>query len=310
MASSLPQIAGEGTLLRRALPGGGFSGRPGGQFQADSTAWCILALTANGGPVDLLDQSRHLLIREQLPDGRLCVSKTHPASFWPTSLAILAWQDSEPCREAQQRAIRFLLDTTGFHFPRESDAPSPHNSLLKGWPWVGETHSWVEPTAMAMMALRATGHSHHDRVQEAVRMLLDRQLPHGGWNYGNTLVFGKELHPMPESTGAALAGLASAVDRDAVMPSLTYLSDQVTRLRTPISLGWSLLGLAAWRMSPPNAVTLVERCLANQERYGEYETSALCLLLLGALAAEVDSPAPLWSSSRRHGNSPSPFFNQ
>jgi hypothetical protein len=238
-------------------------------------------------------------MREQLPDGRLCVNKAHLASYWPTSLAILAWQDSQPCREAQQRAVRFLLDTTGFHFPRESDAPSVHDSSIKGWPWVGGTHSWVEPTAMAMMALRVTGHGHHDRVKEAVHMLLDRQLPHGGWNYGNTLVFGKELHPMPESTGAALAGLVDMVDRDAVMPSLRYLQGEVARLRTPISLGWSLQGLAAWKLSPPNAKALVERCLANQERYGEYETSALCLLFLGALAAEADARgAPLPISTR------------
>lgn len=288
-------MVGEATLLRRALPGGGFSNRPDGQFQVDSTAWGISALAACDSSAELLDQSRHLLIREQLGDGRLCVNKTHSASYWPTALAILAWQDSQSCREAQQRAVRFLLDTTGFHFPRESDAPSAHDSQLKGWPWVDETHSWVEPTAMSVMALRATGYGHHDRVKEAVRMLLDRQLPHGGWNYGNTFVFGKELHPMPESTGAALAGLSGAVDRDAVMPSLQYLQNEVARLQTPISLGWSLLGLAAWKLSPPNAKTLVERCWANQKRYGEYETSALCLLLLGGLAAEVGAQSPLLS---------------
>ncbi len=290
-------------LLRRTLSDGGFSGRPGGQFQVDSTAWGILALTACGGSTELLGQSRHLLMREQLPDGRLCVTKTHPASYWPTSLAILAWQDLQSCREAQQRAVRFLLDTTGLHFPRKSDAPWAHDTLLKGWPWIDETHSWVEPTAMSMMALKVTGHEHHDRVQEAVHMLLNRQLPHGGWNYGNTLIFGKELHPMPESTGAALAGLAGMVERDTVLPSLEYLQGEVTRLRTPISLGWSLLGLAAWRMSPSNAATLVERCLANQERYGEYETSALCLLFLGSLAVETDNQVPLSSSPMRHGNS-------
>ena len=287
MASSSLHMVDGAVLLRRALPDGGFSGRPGGQFQVDSTAWGILALTACGGSAELLDQSRHLLMREQLPDGRLCVDKSHPASYWPTPLAILAWQDSQSCREAQQRSVRFLLDRTGFHFPRESDAPSGHDTLLKGWPWIDETHSWVEPTAMAVMALRATGYDHHDRVKEAVHMLRNRQLPHGGWNYGNTLVFGKELHPMPESTGAALAGLSGSVDRDAVLPSLQYLQGEVTRLQTPISLGWSLIGLAAWRMAPPNANALVERCLANQERYGEYETSALCLLVLGGLAVEM-----------------------
>ena len=295
MGSSSLRTLSSTTLLRRALRAGGFSGRPGGQFQVDSTAWGILALAACGEGAGLLDQSRHLLMREQLPDGRLCVNNTHLASYWPTSLAVLAWQDSAPCREAQQRAVRFLLDTTGFHFLRESDAPSAHDSLLKGWPWVDETHSWVEPTALSVMALRATGYGHHDRVKEAVRMLLDRQLPHGGWNYGNTLVFGKELHPMPESTGAALAGLTGIVDRDAVMPSLTYLQSEATRSRTPISLGWSLLGLAAWKRSLPNASALVERCFANQERYGEYETSALCLLVLGALAMETGGQSPLLS---------------
>ena len=291
------QTAGISALLKRALTSGGFSGRPGGSFQTDSTAWGILALTACGGSADQLDQARRALMSQQLPDGRLCVDSNHPRAFWPTSVAILSWHNSTLCREAQQRAVRFLLETTGFHFPRESDAPSLHDSQLKGWPWVGETHSWVEPTALAMIALKVAGQDHHDRVQEAVRMVLDRQLPHGGWNYGNTLVFGKELHSMPESTGAALAGLAGLVERETVQTSLNYLQNIGSRLQTPISLGWSLLGLAAWKLSIPNAVALVERCFANQERYGEYETSALCLLLLGALTMETGGLSPLLSAS-------------
>ncbi|MBS0152436.1 MAG: terpene cyclase/mutase family protein [Nitrospira sp.] len=297
MASSSLKMVSEALLMRRALPDGGFVGKTGWQLQVDLTAWGILALAVCDGSAELIDQSRYVLIREQLQDGRLCVNKTHPDSFWPTSLAILAWGDSEFCREAQERAIRFLLETTGFHFPRTSDVPSAHDTLLKGWPWVGDTHSWVEPTAMGIMALKTTGHEHHDRVKEAVRMILDRQLPHGGWNYGNTHVFGRELHSMPESTGAALAGLAGLVERDAVMPSLTYLQQEVTTLRTPISLGWSLIGLAAWNQSLSNSAALVERCLANQKRYGEYETSALCLLILGALAMESGGQSPLFSAA-------------
>jgi hypothetical protein len=118
-------------------------------------------------------------------------------------------------------------------------------------------------------------------------MMLDRQLPHGGWNYGNTTVYGRELHPMPESTGAALAGLAGQVEQGTVARSLDYLQGEVDRLRTPISLGWGLLGLAAWDGWPSNGAALVERCLANQARYGEYDTSALCLLLLAALEGET-----------------------
>lgn len=119
-------------------------------------------------------------------------------------------------------------------------------------------------------------------------MLLDRQLPHGGWNYGNTLMFGRELHPMPETTGAALTGLVGLVPRERVNRSIDYLEGEVDRLRTPLSLGWALLGLAAWRRFPSNVAGLVERCLTRQSRYGVYDTSALCVLALGALAQEDD----------------------
>jgi hypothetical protein len=149
---------------------------------------------------------------------------------------------------------------------------------------------------LAVLALKATGHVRHDRVGEAIRMMLDRQLPHGGWNYGNTLVFGRELHPMPESTGAALAGLAGLVERNKIVRSLEYLQDEVGRLRTPISLGWALLGLAAWGHWPSNGLALAERCLANQARYGDYDTSAFCLLCLGVLAGGPTVRHPLFRS--------------
>ncbi|HSB45699.1 MAG TPA: hypothetical protein VLD60_11840 [Nitrospira sp.] len=228
------------------------------------------------------------------------MTKDHPASYWPTPLAVLAWQDSPASQVAQSRAVRFLLDTSGIHFPRKPDAPWAHNTILKGWPWINDTHSWVEPTATCVIALRAAGHGQHDRVHEAIRMILDRQLPHGGWNYGNTLMFGKELHPMPESTGAALTGLAGMVDQNTVSRSLDYLQGEIPRLRTPISLGWSLLGLAAWELWPSNGAALVERCLANQLRYGDYDTSALCLLFLGALAGESHTATPLFLHGGRN----------
>jgi hypothetical protein len=296
--SSLRKIV-KASLSRRLLPDGGLVGRPGGTFQIDSTAWGILAFHACGGSDDILERLRALLAREQSQDGRVCMNKDHQDSYWPTPLAILAWQNSSASQLAQNRAVHFLLETTGSHYPRKPDAPWAHDTILKGWPWIDETHSWVEPTALGVMALTVTGHERHDRVLEAIRMILDRQLPHGGWNYGNTLIFGKELHPMPENTGAALTGLVGVVDQEKVVRSISYLQGEVDRLLTPISLGWSLLGLAAWDLWPSNGRALVERCLANQNRYGDYDTSALCLLFLGALAGERDTKTALFSQSNR-----------
>jgi hypothetical protein len=210
------------------------------------------------------------------------------------------WQDSPPSQAAQQRATHFLLESSGNHFRRKAGDPPAHDTLLKGWPWVAGTHSWIEPTVLSVLALRMVGHGQHDRVGEAIRMILDRQLPHGGWNYGNTLVFGRELHSMTENTGAALAGLAGQVEQETVVRSLDHLQGEVDRLRTPVSLGWALLGLAAWDRWPSNGAALVERCVVNQVRYGEYDTSALCLLFLGALARETDSKSVLFINPSRN----------
>lgn len=290
-------------LSRRVLPAGGLIDRPQGQFRVDVTAWGILAFEASGGEREALERHRVCLIREQGKDGRVWLSSEHPESYWPTALAILAWGDSPASHAAQSRAVHFLLGASGVHFPKKPDAPSAHDTLLKGWPWVEDTHSWVEPTATCVMALRVAGYGQHDRVHEAIRMVLDRQLPHGGWNAGNTIVFGKELHPMPEGTGSALASLAGEVDESKVVRSLDYLQGELPRLRTPISLGWTLLGLAAWDRWPSNGAALVERCVANQARYGPYDTSALCLLLLGALAGEGRTTIPLFLRPDRNNTS-------
>lgn len=274
-------------LESRALPEGGFPARGGEPFRSDATAWAILALNQLASGHLLLGLARDRLTTAQDPDGRVSISREHEEAFWPTALSILAWHASRAHEPHCNRGVQFLLKTTGQHRSKNPDEPVGHDPSIPGWPWIDGTHSWIEPTALSILALRVVGHGQHDRVREGIRMTIDRQLPHGGWNYGNTTVYGQELHPMPESTGAALAGLVGQAEQGTVARSLDYLQGEVDRLRTPISLGWGLLGLAAWDRWPSNGAALVERCLANQARYGEYDTSALCLLLLAALEGEA-----------------------
>jgi hypothetical protein len=233
-------------LRERALPDGGFATRVGGGYRPDATAWAILALAAAGTEADNLAPARTRLVADQLEDGRISVLPDHPDAFWPSPLAILAWNGSPQHRAPQSRTIDFLLRTAGRHFQRQPGDLFVHDATIQGWPWIAGTHSWVEPTALSLLALRVTGYGGHERAQEAIRLLMDRQLPRGGWNYGNKIVFGQQLYPMPETTGLALNALAGRVSRESVEPSLVYLRSDVDHLRTPLSLGWGLLGLEAW----------------------------------------------------------------
>jgi hypothetical protein len=268
-------------LKQRQLDSGGFMSKPHGRYSPEATCWAIMALSgypANCG--DLMMRARARLVADQLPDGRVCISREHPEVFWPTSLAVFAWRQSPEHQENLAKAVVFLLGSSGEHSPKKPDFPVAHDTSLKGWPWIAGTHSWVEPTGLAMMALKLAGYGNQARVREGARLLLDRQLPGGGWNYGNTFVFGRELRPMPLSTGIALNALRGETPLENIQGSLTFLKNQVVTMHTPQSLGWSLLGLGAWQKRPMQAQHLIYECLKSQERYGVYDTSSLALLLV------------------------------
>jgi hypothetical protein len=246
----------------------------------DETAWAILALQASGASVTDLQPARNRLVAHQQPDGRVAVSSDYPEAWWPTPLAILAWQQAPEFHQAQIQAVNFLLKTTGSHSPKEKDAPFDHDPSIRGWPWIEGTHSWIIPTSLAVIALKISGYPHHERVREATRLLLDRQLPLGGWNYGNTKVYGQELHPMAMNTGVALSALADSIPRHEVDSSLVYLNKQSAHVRTPLSLSWSLLGLGAWKEKPFQSAAWLEACWLRNERYGGYDTVAISLMML------------------------------
>jgi hypothetical protein len=273
-------------LQDRALSGGGFAIRTGRDFRPDATAWAIIALSALGAGPDLIKAARQRLAAEQLGDGRVSISPAHPECFWPTSLAVLAWQGAPAYKAAQERAATFLLATSGLQWKKKPDSIFGHNPYLKGWSWRSGTHSWAEPTAITIMALQVAGYGGHLRLAEAQLMLMNRQIPGGGWNYGNTTVFGQVLHPMPESTGMVLNALSHKVTRVGVQESIAYLEGTVASLKTPWSLGWSLLGLGAWGARPTLAGAWIEACLDRQERVGGYDTSSLALLLVASKATD------------------------
>jgi hypothetical protein len=270
-------------IERRIFPEGGFADHIGGEYRPDATAWAVLAFKACKKDAHIIEQALSRFSDEQLDDGRVCISPKHPDAFWPTSLAILAWYGSTGHTGSQSRAVNFLLNNSGKHYERKPDSASAHDTSISGWPWIENTHSWVEPTALALVSLRASGHEKHPRAIEAKNMLMDRQLPVGGWNYGNTSVFGTELHSMPGPTGISLQALAALLPREQIENSLIYLKTTVEKLYTPFALGWSLLGLSAWNERPANSQALILSSLERQKRYGPYPTSLLSLLVLASV---------------------------
>ena len=268
------------TIAERSAPGGGFSEQSASMYRPDATAWAILALKVLSAKPDILYSARTRLALDQFDDGRVCLSRDHPNVIWPTALAILAWNGSSAHRKSQETAIRFLLKTKGLSSREGGGTITPMDLSLLGWPWVEETFSWVETTALSILSLKCSGYGTHERVCEAKRLLLDRQLPSGGWNVGSTIVYGRESYPQLENTGMALSALAGETEKSQIERSLHYLKTKVAFCRTPLSLCWSILGLGAWKLRPTEARRWVDECLSRQKKYGVYGTTMLSLMLL------------------------------
>ena len=267
-------------ILSRRLADGGFAQRPGGEFRADATAWSIRSIDKYTASSQTVENACRLLASIQLPSGRVPVTKSNPAAYWPTPLAILAWKKAGGFNREIELSANFLLTTSGLPFKKKDDSFGGHDTELKAWSWVENTHSWIEPTAMAMLALSSTGSDKHDRFQEAIHMMLDRQLPSGGWNYGNTTVFSRELLPMPEYSGQALCALSGYAQAQQVLKSIEYAKDQLPNLITPLSLCWCIFGLKAWSVDLKDVRKRVLICLSLQERFGAYGTTFLAQLVL------------------------------
>jgi hypothetical protein len=232
----------------------GWSYRAGASPATEPTVLASLGLLAVA-PEDLrmVRSSAQWIASIQQPDGGVGASEELPEPAWPTSWALLLWSVVGNANNSE-RAADWLLRQQGVCFRKSTNSPLGHDTTIPGWSWVDGTHSWLEPTALAVIALRRAGFGDHERVSRGLDLIRDRAIPEGGWNFGNNIVFGASLRPKPASTALALLALAGAEARTSMVEkSLAYLQGSLHRVRSAQSLGLGLLALSAWSVSCPNA---------------------------------------------------------
>lgn len=284
--------AARGELLRLQGRDGGWGYRKGSAPCAEPTALAglaLLALRPNGGHEAAAARSAaDWLATVQRRDGSVGVSAAVPEPGWATPYALLLWTATGGHDARCRDAARWLLACKGRVLSREDDPNrvAGHDTTIVGWPWVGDTHSWLEPTAMAVLALGRSGFAGHIRVQEGLRLIRDREVDSGGWNYGNKAVFGRGLRAQPGPTGLALLALTGTGPRtEAVDRAVRYLRGVLPDVRASASLGWGLLGLRAWGETPEASRDWVAEALATASGRPDSAPKLAALLLCDAPGA-------------------------
>ena len=195
--------------------------RTSGQYSAEATALAALAGWQR------LDASARTSILDywhshQLPDGGWSsIAPSSSGGNWPTAIIANTLAQVAPQHPCLLTALRSLVAAEpGEAFWlwrlkfRTTDTNVRFDPSKYGWGWVSDSASWVIPTAGAMLALERgrrlgliRGREVERRLVLGCSMLLDRMCPGGGWNAGNSVVYGVALAPHIDATSIALSGL-------------------------------------------------------------------------------------------------------
>ncbi len=230
---------------------------PKGPIATEPTALAAIAL-ATAEQHDAAKRHLQWLVQIQSKDGSVGVFADQGGPAWATGLATIAWLlwerttaslEFQPCVAS---ALHWILETHGTTMPRSPQLG--HDPTLIGWSWADGTHSWIEPTVFQVLALKFAQLHAHPRTREGAALILDRQLPDGGCNYGNTFVLGQKLLPHIQPTALALLALWNeSLDSRRTM-SLTYLRRQWSDIRGLNSRCFAAMALRTYAdPSTPNA---------------------------------------------------------
>lgn len=261
----------------------------------EPTALCLLAL-AGSEQLDAQQAGETWLLRAQHPDGGWGVSPADHESCWATAWAIWALARAATTQSglATTAAFEHAVNWWAAWQDQRGQPSTGWNPVLwidlsvTGWPWNAGGASWVEPTALGIIALVQAGQGTNSRVAEGVRYLRDRACATGGWNVGNPYMLGQSLPPAIPPTALALLALqeVNVPETDPLVSAgLTTLDGLVQQAHTPLNLAWGLWAASRYRR---RSEALVARLSDHQAPTGSWRDSpyltALAILALAEVA--------------------------
>jgi hypothetical protein len=199
------------------------------------------------------------LLKSQLSDGGWPAFLGDSEGSWTTALALCTLNSTGDFTAAREKAFRWLYaerGREGHWFWRWKFKTSDRNVHFDpdkyGWPWVTGSASWVIPTAFSIVAIKqftACNRSEESekRIHLGVEMLLDRTCVDGGWNSGNSVVYGVPLRPHVEATAIALLALQDERRTEMIQKSLSWLGQNAGGIDSVSSLAWCILSLFVYQ---------------------------------------------------------------
>ena len=243
------------TLLGLRNADGGWGYYPGKASRLEPTCWAILALARQtGAPLELAP------LQKWPREGDWFVDvKGAPINYAFNALAALTLLQHPDGSTLALPVATQLVRAKGVQL--DQTTALRQNNSLQAWPWIDQTFSWVEPTALCLLLLKKLRHDQRaatpspkpqapslldeaaERIQIGERMLLDRACKTGGWNYGGSNVYGQELWAYVPTTALGLLAMQDHREDPTIVRSLQYLQKDAGTERSAPALALAMVCL-------------------------------------------------------------------
>jgi hypothetical protein len=281
-------------LVSAQNPDGGWGWTRGQNSTTECSSLALLALASLNDDKQALSIRRGLdwLTKRQNADGSWPLIDSQTVGSWATSMAMLALTLWPEYQTHVVRAGKWVLMQEGnkptflanlllmLSFKKK---PVILNEDLIGWPWMAGTFSWVEPTSYFLIALKRiqrqlAGTNVNERIRQGELMIYDRMCDGGGWNYGNSVVYGEKLWPYVDITAIALIALQDCHGAPENRISFAALQNAVKTVNSGLALSWSAI---CYEIYGYDSANLRQRLITGFETTGFLgETKSLALYIL------------------------------
>ena len=236
---------------------GGWSYLNSSQTSVEATSLAAMALGSESS--DASGSGIEQLLRLQRRDGGWPAFLGDSEGSWTTDLALCALNQMTDFASAREKGFHWLIAERGREahwFWRWKFKTADRNVRFDpdkyGWPWISGSASWVIPTAFSVIAIKQFTvcnryASSEKRIQLGVEMLLDRACVDGGWNSGNSFVYGVALRPHVEATAIALLALQDEPRTEVIHNGLSWLRQNAAGIDSVSSLAWCILSLFVYQ---------------------------------------------------------------
>ena len=281
-------------LLDQQNSDGGWGAVKGRLSNTESTAYAVMALEALQQEkwVANVQSGLNWLSGHQSADGSWRLNDATPSQSWSTAVALMCLSAFPGYRDRALKAAQWGLTQEGdspgwlasiiMWFTAQKDV-NRINMDLKGWPWTSGSFSWVEPTSYFLIGLKKLkpalrGTNIDDRIRQGELMIYDRVCKGGGWNYGNSKVYGEALWPYPDTTALALIALQDHPENEANLQSLEKLEKTLRDVDSGLALSWSIICFSLYGRSVSEWRQLLSQRFEKTAFLAETKTLALAVL--------------------------------